>query len=135
MTIRITSRNIDRRLADKIREISGENITACMQCGTCGGVCPMYEQVPAPPRVMVLLAQLGMAEELEAKRTYDYCASCHGCQVRCPRGLDLPKVMEALRLLTLRQNINLLELSDIAEDDLREMPQMALVAAFRKLTA
>jgi len=135
MSIRITRRNIDALLVEKIREISGENITACMQCGTCGGVCPMYEQAPVPPRVMVALAQLGIADEIDARKAHTYCASCHGCQVRCPRGLDLPKVMEALRLLTLRKNINLIEPSEIDEDDLREMPQMALVAAFRKLTA
>ena len=135
MTIRITTRNVDSHLARKIREISGENITACIQCGTCGGVCPMYESVPVPPRVMVLMAQLGLASELESRPTHDFCASCHGCQVRCPRDLDLPKVMDALRQLTLRQNINLLEPNEISEEDLREMPQIALVAAFRKLTA
>ncbi len=135
MSIRITRRHIDGLLAEKIREISGENITACMQCGTCGGVCPMYEDAPVPPRVMVALAQLGIADHIEAKKAHTYCASCHACETRCPRGLDIPKVMEALRLLTLRKNINLIEMDDIDEDDLREMPQMALVAAFRKLTA
>ncbi len=135
MTIRITKKDIDAHLARRIREISGENITACMQCGTCGGVCPMYEQVNTPPRVLVMLAQLGLAEQLEEKRSYDVCASCHHCQVRCPRGLDLPKVMEALRLLTLRKNINLLELDELDDEAIRDMPQIALVAALRKLTA
>ena len=32
------------------------------------------------------------------------CASCHTCVVRCPRGIDVPRVYEAVRLLTLRQN-------------------------------
>lgn len=135
MTIRIHKRSINPHLARKIREISGENVNVCIQCGTCGGVCPMYEHVPAPPRVLVQLAQLGHEEAIEKLRTYDYCASCHHCETRCPRGLDMPRVMEALRQLKLRKNEDMLRIEDIPAEDIDEMPQIALVAAFRKLTA
>ena len=135
MPVIINNKTLNPHLVEKIREISGENVNACMQCGTCGGVCPMYGEVPAPPRTMVMLAQLGLEQQMEDQRTYDYCASCQHCMVRCPRGLDLPKVMEAMRQITLRKNINLVEPVEISEEDLREMPQIAFVAGFRKLTA
>ncbi len=135
MTIRISSRTLDPAIAEKIREISGENISICMQCGTCGAVCPMFEQAGAPPRQMVQLAQLGLLDELMARKSHEVCAACHHCQVRCPRGLDLPKVMEALRLIRLRENEDYVTIADIPAEDIDEMPQMALVAAFRKLTA
>jgi len=135
MSIKITPRTINPALAEKIREISGEDIGTCMQCGTCGGVCPMYEEVACAPRTMVMLAQLGLEEELQAKPTYEYCAACHSCQVRCPRGLDLPKVMEALRLLKLRMNEDLVNPNEIPVEDLEEAPQIAFVSGFRKMTS
>ncbi|MGD8227745.1 MAG: hypothetical protein PVI20_08190, partial [Desulfobacteraceae bacterium] len=63
------------------------------------------------------------------------CAACHSCNVRCPRGVDLPRVMEALRLMTLRKNKNYIEPSELPADTVKECPQIALVAGFRKLTS
>lgn len=135
MSIKITPRTINPKFADKIREISGEDIGICMQCGTCGGVCPVFEEAGCAPRTMVMLAQLGLEEQLQATPTYEYCAACHSCLVRCPRGLDLPKVMEALRLLKLRLNEDQINLNEIPIEDLEEAPQIAFVAGFRKFTS
>ncbi len=123
------------QLADKIREISGENINTCMQCGTCSAVCPMFQQSGSPPRLVMALAQLGLEDQLADQRIYKVCASCLYCGVRCPRGIDVPRVMEALRQITLRQNIDMIHPAQIPEADMRELPTIALVAAFRKLTA
>jgi heterodisulfide reductase subunit C len=43
--------------------------------------------------------------------------------------------MEAVRLLVLRKNINKIEPSRLPEGVVRELPQIALVAGFRKLTS
>jgi hypothetical protein len=43
--------------------------------------------------------------------------------------------MEALRLLTLRKNIDYVQLSKIPPENLAEFPQIALVSSFRKHTA
>ena len=63
------------------------------------------------------------------------CASCHTCQVRCPRGIEVPKVFEAVRLLTLRQNEDFIKLRELADETIEGAPQIAMVSAFRKLTA
>ena len=47
-------------------------------------------------------------------------------------GVDLAKVMEALRLLLLRKSTNYIELSDLDIDE--KLPQIALVSNFRKMT-
>jgi len=44
-------------------------------------------------------------------------------------------VMEALRLITLRKNIDYVEVANIAPEVLGKFPQMALVAGLRKHTA
>lgn len=131
----IDKRTTSWQLADKVREISGENINACMQCGTCSAVCPMFEQTGSPPRLVLALAQLGLEERLADERIYSACASCLYCGVRCPRGIDVPRVMEALRQITLRTNVDLVNPGRIPREDMHELPTIALVAAFRKLTA
>ena len=87
------------------------------------------------PRKIMHLAQLGLQEEIEKNNTCWICASCHTCNVRCPRGVDLPRIMEAIRLMTLRKNKNYIEPSQLPEEMLKECPQIAMVAGFRKLTS
>jgi hypothetical protein len=43
--------------------------------------------------------------------------------------------MEAVRLITLRENVDYVNLSDLAPDTIEELPQMALISSFRKHTA
>jgi heterodisulfide reductase subunit C len=43
--------------------------------------------------------------------------------------------MEAIRLMTLRKNKNYIEPSELPAETVKECPQIALVAGFRKLTS
>jgi len=87
------------------------------------------------PNQIIRLAQLGLEEDIAKSKTVWICASCLTCTVRCPRGVDLGRVMEAIRLVTLRKNIDYVRTADITERDLGELPQIALVSGFRKHTA
>jgi len=80
------------------------------------------------------LAQLGFMEKLAESNTFWKCASCHACTVKCPRGIDIAKVMEALRQQVLRTSTNYIEPSEIPAEQIADMPQIALVAGFRKFT-
>ena len=137
MTLRISGEGQTVAISSikKINELSGENVNVCMQCATCTGMCPMTEEMELSPRQVMHMAQFGMAEKLAEINTYWRCASCHACTVKCPRGIDIAKVMEALRQQTLRKSEDQVTLSDIPKEDIKEMPQIALVAGFRKLTS
>ena len=135
MTIKVNPKTAKKDFIEKLEELSGQNIQQCFQCGTCTGMCPMIEHMDQTPRKIVHMAQLGLEEELEDVEACWICASCHSCNVRCPRGVDLPKVMEALRLLSLRKNKNYIEPSKLDEETIKDCPQIALVAGFRKLTS
>jgi heterodisulfide reductase subunit C len=124
-----------RAAVDKVAELSGENVFECMQCGTCSAVCPMVESMGFTTRQGIHYLQFGMVEKVIDARIGEYCASCHTCQVRCPRGIEVPKVFEAVRLLSLRRNDDLITLSEIPKETLAGAPQIAMVSAFRKLTA
>lgn len=125
----------DSRLLAKLKTISGEAFKTCMQCGTCSVVCPLTGNMQITTRRVMHLVQWGQGEALAAANTPWVCASCHSCEVRCPRGIDIPRVMEALRLLTLRQNKNHIQPFAIEKETLAEAPQIAFVSAFRKHTA
>ena len=135
MPIEISEKTIKHEFIERIGQLSGQDIYKCFQCGTCGGACPMSGQMETLPRRIMRMAQLGMEEKVSGSRTSQTCASCHTCTANCPRGIDLARVMEAVRLLTLRKNINMIEPSKLAAETIKELPQMALVSCFRKLTS
>jgi len=86
------------------------------------------------PRRVIELARLGLEEDIADSKTVWTCASCLTCDVNCPRGLDISRIMEAIRLLTLRKNIDHVSLGEISPEERCELPQMAMVSALRKLT-
>lgn len=135
MTVSITPQNTSIDFIDKLNELSGESVNLCMQCGTCTGTCPMAEQMDLFPRKVMHLAQFGLVDMLEDINSYWKCLSCHSCTVKCPRDIDIAKVMEALRQLVLRTNKNFIEPSKIPVEIIKEYPQIALVAGFRKMTS
>jgi heterodisulfide reductase subunit C len=119
----------------RVNEISGENIYQCMQCGTCSAICPMIDSMGITTRQGIHYLQFGRTEEVMQAQIGEFCASCHTCNVRCPRGIDVPRVFEAVRLLTLRQNVDLIKLSEIPKETMENAPQIAFVSTFRKLTS
>ena len=127
----ISAANVE--FLDKIQEMSGQIVTLCEQCGTCSGSCPMVAEMDITPSHMMRMVLLGEQHVLESRAMW-VCASCFTCTVRCPRGLDPSKVAEALRQVKLRKVLDELDLNDIPEDELKRLPQIALVSSFRKFT-
>jgi heterodisulfide reductase subunit C len=95
----------------------------------------MGEHLDTMPRQLMALLQLGQRERLDNANTPWICASCHACMVRCPRGIDIPKVMEAMRQVQLRDNVDKVDLNKLTPEQLAQMPQIALVSGFRKMTS
>lgn len=135
MTARINAQKVSIESIQKINELSGENVKLCMQCGTCTGACPMADEMDFFPRKVMHFSQFGLLESMDEINSYWKCASCHSCSVRCPRGIDIARVMEALRLLVLRTDKNYIEPSAIPVERLKEFPGIMMVAGFRKLTS
>lgn len=133
MRIVLNRNKVNGKLAAKIEKISGQNIFACYQCGKCSAGCPMIDSMDFMPNQAIKLLQMG-AEEVINSKTMWMCASCHTCSVRCPREIDISAIMEALRLIALREDKSPVEPSQIPQEELKELPQIALVCNFRKMT-
>ena len=135
MRIQISSRTLQSDFVKKVAEISGQDLLACNQCGKCSAGCPMCFAMDLLPNQIIRLAQLGLEEDIAAANTVWLCASCLTCTARCPRGVDLGRVMEAVRLVTLRKNVDYVGATNIPKETAGELPQIALVSGFRKHTA
>jgi len=118
----------------KVEELSGENTARCDQCGTCSGGCPFVEEMDITPSQLMRKVMLGQKDVLDSTTMW-ICATCNTCTVRCPRKLDVSKVAEALRQIKLREELNNLNLNNITCEELKELPQIALIAALRKLSS
>lgn len=117
----------------RVEELSGENVFACYQCGMCSAGCPFTAEMDRLPSRIVRDLQLDDASVLSSNAMWT-CASCLACEVRCPKGVDLAKLMEALRQITLRRSLDHVSIDTMTRDDIRRLPQIALVASFRKKT-
>ena len=61
------------------------------------------------------------------------CLSCFACVERCPRSVEPAKLIEAVRLAVIRaQGGNHLKPQDVPDKLDDDLPQQAIVSAFRK---
>ena len=134
MSVTISSKRPGSEFVKKVKELSGENLQLCYQCGMCSGVCPAAANMDLSPRQVIELARLGMQAEIAESKTVWICASCLACTVNCPRGYDLSRLMEAIRLLTLRKNVDHVKPEQIPPEERDDIPQIAMVSGFRKFT-
>ena len=134
MSVTVSPKRLRSEFVRKVKELSGENIQLCYQCGMCSGICPAASNMDLSPRQVIELARLGMQEEIAESKTAWICATCLACTVNCPRGFDLSKLMEAIRLLTLRKNVDHVRPEQIPPEERDDIPQIAMVSGLRKFT-
>lgn len=122
-------------LQEEIIRISGVNPSKCMRCGKCSATCPAYDEMEYHPHQFVNMVECGDIEPLLQSESLYKCLSCFACIDRCPRGVQPAKVVEAVRLVAIRQQgNNRLTPNDIPAMIEEDTPQQLLVSAFRKYT-
>jgi heterodisulfide reductase subunit C len=92
-------------LAGRLREATGESVFKCYQCGKCTAGCPLVPYMDFAPSQIMRLLQLGlpdMEDEALAALSIWLCLTCETCGARCPKEVDLPRVMEFVRQEALR---------------------------------
>ena len=127
----ISASKVNSEFVRQVEDISGQALLACNQCGKCSAGCPVAAAMDLLPSQVIRKAQLGMEEVLES-RTIWICASCLTCVTRCPKGVDLPRLMEAMREVSLRAGASELDLEALSPEMVQELPQLAIVGGYRK---
>lgn len=95
----------NRDFARKISEKSGQPLQLCYQCGKCTAGCPVAFAMDYPPHRVIRALQLGLKEDVVQYNSIWLCTTCETCSTRCPRGVNIAGVMEALRVEAHRQGI------------------------------
>ena len=120
-------------LKEQVLLMSGVDVRKCMACGKCSGACPSYNEMEFHPHQFVSMVKKGNIEPLIKSESVYKCLTCYACIERCPRGVEPAKLIEAIRLLAVRpQGSNHLKADDIPSLLDPELPQQAIVTAFRK---
>ena len=127
--------NSNKKIVNEVVRRSGVNPRKCMKCGKCSGTCPAYNEMEYHPHQFVYMVETGDIEPLLKSKSIFKCLTCFACVDRCPRGVEPAKLVEAVRLEVIRkQGENHLTANEIPQILDEDMPQQAIVTAFRKYT-
>jgi len=135
MRINISRTKIKDDFVAKVEEISGQNLLACYQCGKCSAGCPAVSEMDILPNQIIRYAQLSLKDELLKSKSIWICASCLTCNSRCPKGINIAEVIEAIRLILLRKRQDHLKVEKLTDEQKENLPPIALVSSMRKFTS
>jgi heterodisulfide reductase subunit C len=90
-------------LARKVYQASGENINLCYQCQKCSSGCPVGFAMDYTPAELAHAIRLGLDDLVFSSKTVWLCASCETCTTRCPQDVDLAKVMDTVKMISLKE--------------------------------
>ncbi len=135
MRINISKRKIKDPFVGKVEELSGQNLLACYQCGKCSAGCPAVSEMDILPNQIIRYAQLGFKDELMRSKSIWVCASCFTCNARCPKGINVAEVIEAIRQLILRKSEDHLKVKKLSNAEKGDVPPIAIISSMRKFTS
>jgi heterodisulfide reductase subunit C len=135
MRIDISRRKIKDPFVTKVEEISGQNLLACYQCGKCSAGCPAVSEMDILPNQIIRYAQLGFKDELMKSKSIWICASCFTCNARCPKGINVAEVIEAIRQILLRKREDHLKVERLSDKEKEDVPPIAIISSLRKFTS
>jgi heterodisulfide reductase subunit C len=99
----ITKKKTGPGLKRAVEQICGVDLSVCFQCKKCSSGCSVASLTKSRPSELMRQLHLGAGDELLASDLIWTCASCEICSARCPMGIDVAAVVDALRLLSLQR--------------------------------
>jgi len=85
-------------------EVGGEDITRCFTCGSCTNRCPIREvDEKYNPRKINRMAMLGMKKEVFRSEFVWLCSAHLTCSERCPQGVNIGAIANAVRNIAIRE--------------------------------
>lgn len=95
----------DKNLLITVQKKSGQDILACYHCQKCVVGCPVARFIDIPPNAILRMIHYGQKEEILKSSTIWLCAGCEACGTRCPNGIDIAKVMDALKQMAVKEGV------------------------------
>jgi len=83
---------------------SGKDIYNCFSCGTCTAGCPERDLDPLySPRKVIKNILLGMKNNIFPNKFVEICSTHYRCLTQCPQGVEIPKLMSAIRNIAVKE--------------------------------
>jgi heterodisulfide reductase subunit C len=101
--ITIRKKKAGTALNNAVEKISGVDLSVCFQCKKCSGGCPVARIAKSRPSEIMRRLHLGAGDELLESDLIWTCVSCETCSARCPMGINVAGIMDALRKLSLER--------------------------------
>ncbi len=86
---------------DEIETRSGVTVSVCYQCCRCTNGCPVAGDMDIVPHRVIGYILSGEREKVLASASLWTCLVCATCSLRCPNGIDVARVFETLRQISI----------------------------------
>lgn len=96
---------VNRTLEAKLEGSTGEKVRHCYQCKKCSAGCPVAFAMDLLPHEVMKMVQYGQERRLLECSTIWLCSSCETCSTRCPNDIDIARVMDGLREMSLEAGL------------------------------
>jgi len=94
---KVRQAEMDRSFKQQVMK-AAPSVSACFTCGSCTAVCPETLFDPEKdPRRFIRKVNLGLRDEALADEFKDICAIHYRCISRCPQGVQISKIMSAIK--------------------------------------
>lgn len=100
-----TTNASSKTLLQVIEAETGENVSRCYFCKKCTSGCPLSEQMDVAPHQVMRSIQMDRKDAVLRSKTIWTCASCQTCVTRCPQELDLPRIMDSLKIMARAEGV------------------------------
>ena len=106
MSIEVFSEIVpDSYFLREIEEQSNEELSSCYQCKKCSNGCPVTFAMDYLPHQIIHLIQMGIKDAVLKSATIWVCTSCETCTTRCPNDINISKIIDMLRVISLKSGI------------------------------
>ena len=93
-----------KEIVQQIQQLAGEHDPEkCFQCMKCTSGCETMRLLENQPHKVVLMARLGLIDELLDSGIIWTCTQCQKCKERCPQQVAPVDLFMALRVLAMKQ--------------------------------
>ncbi len=105
MEISETVVRVDPSFLQEVNQRSGQLIQLCYHCHKCTAGCPVAFAMDYGPDRVLRMIQFGLKEQVLGSSAIWICASCETCGTRCPNEIDIARIMDALRQITVEEGL------------------------------
>ncbi len=91
----------------EVDKIIGEDVKVCYQCKTCSSGCPVSFAMDIQPHQIIHMIRMGLKDKVLKSASIWLCVSCETCTTRCPNDIDVAKIIDVLRMASIKSGLKL----------------------------